>query len=1157
MLPIPSINTTMKSTTLPGILIRSICCLFLFVNNSYAQDITLPKQPIPKSPDVSSLLKFTENPVSVSTGLPEINIPLYTISSQFVNLPVSLSYHSGGVKVTDVAPWTGMGWSLVSGGVIAQNIGGMDDFSANPAGGRLNNPFTNLDNPAICELKNLVESKQDAQPDIFNFSFGGKSGQFFVKDDYTIGLVSESKLKIEALPGYVPGQGFSVSSWRVTDITGVKYEFNEYGTVENRTVSVMNGTVSNWEIELNLPVKSQRTYYLSKIIQPGGDEIVFQYDPYSIRNVDHTSDNKSGINASVSKNYQTSLIQEKRIRYITFPNGKLEFVPGPNRCDLYGDKMLDKVILYDGSNVKQKEFRMNYRYHIGSNVVEVNTLTFNPSDAPYFIGSTAAAIDNDAYKDKRLFLYGVDEIDVSTNSTAYSYQFEYNTTWGMPDRFSSQQDWWGYFNGNNQNSMLDGIFQDPASSGLSYEYTTPYRAPDLARTQAGILKKITYPTGGYAEFEYEQNTTAGNKTQTSPYIQHLPVSYNVSSGVANAYLGDLNINNNPNRTIQIKFEVQTCINGPLILNRPFSIRDAAGNTVYSDAQITAAPFESGPGSPSPYRTYTLSLTNGNYKIYSAITGGVPCSYYIKVLTWYEDAPIQWMSPAGGVRVKSSTLYDPVANKHLIKTYDYNRTIDGILQSSGKHTGGAPFKTGYAYNASDGLEWGNIDPNLPSGEKTKTIYILTSSPVYPLGNICYDKITEKRVDQSGNDLGKTEYTYLNYSDVFSSTYTIKNYQNLPVFNEMNVATPLFNVTDNSLMRNKLLKKEDFLNTGGTTYKSIVKQENLYNPVTLAEIPGLATTYHFRSAYTIGNTCSPYSVFLPQFDKIAYMKYTNSYAYLRLESTETLETTTDNTTLTRKQEYEYSEPTMLPKKITETNSTGNKIVSTYKYAGDYPNVTNSADGILNLQQKYAIGSVVEQSKYNIDPNNIERLTASSFISYLTGLPLPSVVYGMELTSPLTGFVPSSVQSGAITKDSRYVTKHLFNQYDTKGNILEQQKANDVKEAYLWGYNSQYPVAKVTGSDQNTVKSFINQSILDNPATTDAAMRTELNKIRTGLAGTNAQVFTYTYKPLTGVTSETDATGKVLFYEYDGLGRLKLIKDLNGKILKQYEYKYQAAL
>jgi YD repeat-containing protein len=53
--------------------------------------------------------------------------------------------------------------------------------------------------------------------------------------------------------------------------------------------------------------------------------------------------------------------------------------------------------------------------------------------------------------------------------------------------------------------------------------------------------------------------------------------------------------------------------------------------------------------------------------------------------------------------------------------------------------------------------------------------------------------------------------------------------------------------------------------------------------------------------------------------------------------------------------------------------------------------------------------------------------------------------------------------------------------------------------------------------------------------------------------AQMTSFTYKPLVGMTSQTDANGNVTYFEYDANGRLLFVKDNDGNILKSHQYKY----
>jgi YD repeat-containing protein len=53
--------------------------------------------------------------------------------------------------------------------------------------------------------------------------------------------------------------------------------------------------------------------------------------------------------------------------------------------------------------------------------------------------------------------------------------------------------------------------------------------------------------------------------------------------------------------------------------------------------------------------------------------------------------------------------------------------------------------------------------------------------------------------------------------------------------------------------------------------------------------------------------------------------------------------------------------------------------------------------------------------------------------------------------------------------------------------------------------------------------------------------------------AQMTTYTYSPLVGMTSQCDVDNRVTYFSYDGLGRLAYIKDQDGNIVKTTNYHY----
>ncbi|HMR58821.1 MAG TPA: hypothetical protein PKC10_15970, partial [Cyclobacteriaceae bacterium] len=67
---------------------------------------------IPPSPNARQFTKYGEYPVSHFTGVPQISIPLYTIRSRDIEVPISLSYHASGIKPNDQDGIISAGWTL-------------------------------------------------------------------------------------------------------------------------------------------------------------------------------------------------------------------------------------------------------------------------------------------------------------------------------------------------------------------------------------------------------------------------------------------------------------------------------------------------------------------------------------------------------------------------------------------------------------------------------------------------------------------------------------------------------------------------------------------------------------------------------------------------------------------------------------------------------------------------------------------------------------------------------------------------------------------------------------------------------------------------------------------------------------------------------------
>ena len=149
----------------------------------------------------------------------------------------------------------------------------------------------------------------------------------------------------------------------------------------------------------------------------------------------------------------------------------------------------------------------------------------------------------------------------------------------------------------------------------------------------------------------------------------------------------------------------------------------------------------------------------------------------------------------------------------------------------------------------------------------------------------------------------------------------------------------------------------------------------------------------------------------------------------------------------------------------------------------------------------------------------------------------------------YVPLSQENGIITPetttaDLTYYTGTTYDCYDSEGRPLQITDKSNKKICIVWGYGGLYPIAKIENMTHDVLADQYGAG-----GTFDGALPTN---IETNLrAADNVMVTTYTYKPLVGITSMTDPSGRTTTYEYDNNGKLIHVRDDENESVKSYEY------
>jgi hypothetical protein len=463
---------------------------------------------IPQSPITAAFTRYGEIPVDLSTGVTAINIPVYTLSEHGINIPVSISYHASGIKVSDIASPVGLGWTLNAGGVITRQVLGIKDELLDVIGDSTlyeRIPFSNTQefydynyareaqNRFIWadELHNMLiqppgVGRYDFYSDRFYYSLANGESGIFRKDFKSgdIKLIPYKPIKTRFLFE-------STGQWN-DPMVGLKIEMT---TSDGTRYLFKRNRYDLW--------------YPDKIFNSSNtDSIVFYSHTDTIRVESYSSSQDFGT-------YRNSIVPRTEA-----------FINGTQSCHLnitdwnFEDGVVhqlsmmdDEVVLVDSIVGSGSVIRFTYaqdredvtwvNWHNHPNARLTNIQVINKST-----GTLIKNVDfSQAYSggdllDKRLMLTG---IQTGANGDE-KYEFKYNSESLPPYRIvpgpgsnnpGFMQDLWGYNHGSPLTTST--LLGDFAPSGVSDLF------PNEDRVKACMLQEVKYPTGGKTVFEYESN----------------------------------------------------------------------------------------------------------------------------------------------------------------------------------------------------------------------------------------------------------------------------------------------------------------------------------------------------------------------------------------------------------------------------------------------------------------------------------------------------------------------------------------------------------------------------------------------------------------------------------------------------------------------------
>jgi YD repeat-containing protein len=1159
--------------------------LFLFAGciNLLAQDagdqIDFVKNVIPPSPNSASLGKYGDWPVGLYTGVPNISIPLTSVQGRTVSVPITLGYHASGVRVTEIASWVGLGWSLNAGGVISRSIRGLKDedglfmspsFYTNP-----NDLSTVLPGNNFGPQRKVATAKgeMDSEQDVYNFSAMGRSYRLVLFADGSVQTIPRSNIKFISNPIIGPHNG---DTWIVLLEDGTKLQFGDSFNETTRVIaSALGGGTftytSSWQLQTITSITGETinfTYVSTDIDQ---DSFFSETDFIKIRTgtnapancvlVENSLGTKTKVSRQTVTTFVPSMIESDLMR--------VEFITSPNRSDLEGAPALSGMKVYYklfNKYIEDYVFTTTYTTSVHSNEM------LDPGDESSFFN-------------KRLRLTAVERKNIDHPSAqSQKWTFDYHSQ-NLPSRRSYAQDHWGYFNGKTSNGTLlpREYFQLPASPEFDYLLSSTGFMPSHHEEgadrfgnekymKAESLVGIHYPTGGYSVFNYEPNSIP----KTKEIISDQPIGFHmyVTAG-QNPFINSMS----STFTLTHPSYVEMTLSGSFAF-RDFSraavsvsVIDQAGNSV---------------GGGSTFGTYWANiLSAGTYTFKVAVNSDAnnftDNADYVDVyanLTYPKSKGILTVNElTGGLRVKSILNYDAASvNPVTAKYYLYANplviaSVDTVRDYITTQASSVVASSGAACNF------------LNTIRNSSTKYVTGSIQG---GTTAYGQVTVKDDGEGAN--GYTVSVFTNVPDDAS----LSDPHEFPYPPAMSMDH-----------RRGLLTSEMKFNAQDVL---IHQTENTY------DFPFINQFMGYKAGY---NELVDQSYCQNVFQDCGIVQgfYATMVEQVRhLTSTSTNFDTNGQNPLVSITNYSYtSSGNIQPTLVTVQDSEGSLIKSYSRTALEKSDI-NAATSLSS-----SASSAID---YMISKNMVSQVIQKETLKNNALISRSTSTYQLWNNNSMALPQKYQLQNG----NSPAYDLRTVNNYDAIGNVIDLKDKDGVNKSYIWDFNKSKPIAEVINASQtevaftsfegdgsgnwiisdNTVNSAaaftgnaclsltsksISFSGLDaaktylvslwaqpgaiiniNGAVSGSSSRNGWNYYQKTLTSTTsitvtgsgniddirlapvgAAMTTFTFGPF-GVTNSSDANYKNTSYEYDGLGRLAIIRDHNGNVVTTNKYHYR---